>query len=297
MNLEQEEVQSESVDLVDQLSNAIEPIEAPVPEEVKGSEQAPVDEPAPPVDETKEELARLQRVIAQNPQLSAVYEAEKYGIQAQPAPQAPAQQPAPVAPPSEPVSLEAIFGDDGFDPYNLNHQYAVQQHAIKAELSPLLEYVQKLQQQEQVIGYQEQAQQVNEAEKHIHTLIDGHLHGFKDFYGNYLNGAKLSPKEEIIAASIETQAAKALGQLPQHLRLNPIAQKEAINSIAPFIKQLASELGYSSAQTQASTQKADAATREIYVEGTGAVVAPSVDGYSKAAKRNDLAGMLDALVQ
>ncbi len=302
MNLENETEQPVSdLSLADQLASALGPSDtAPVAEEAPQEAPAAETPQSPSEPEVPDELALLKRVIASDPNLSAQYEAAKYGVPYTPpqAPSAPTQQTVPQPQPqqqAQPFDPNQLFGEEGFDPYNPQHHALLQQQIVRSEIAPLQNAIAQIEQARVQAEQMQFQQQVEEAETGLAKQVDAYLPGFSDIYGKYRQGdPQLGAKERVIAGAIETEVVNVLRSYPQHLQMNPIVHKEALAKVAPFIRQLSSELGLTTPQQQANNAKATAATKEIYVEGSGAIPAPSESRFKQAEKRGDLSAMLAA---
>lgn len=303
-------------DGLEALASAAASTDEPTPQEPAKAEPAPAEQtPTEEVVETppqEDELDLLKRVIATNPEMRDIYLAEKYGV---PMPQAPApQQQQPALQQQyqhhqpEPVAAELPFALDDYDPTNAEHQMAMFGHIIQSmvmpQLVPALQYVQQLQQQDQISAQQYTEQQYyQEAEKandSISELFDKEIPGFKDAYQAYRSDTATMEQiafgtlaEKLFTDKLREKLGGLDADTARKLQLNPKIHQEVAAQIAPKLKALAPKFGLTPAQAANPVNQAKA--REAFTEPSNAVPASTTNPFNAAYEKGDVYGMVRAL--
>lgn len=285
------------------------------PEQAKPDE-TPAVEPAPEEDKLtklEREVEDHRRLIAQNPYLSAQYQAQRYNVpveQILPPQTYTANNPPPQAQPpatESPMSVADLFSDseDGFDPYNPEHQLRLQQFAVQQQLEqklqPFTQYIQSQQQYEMQQLAQQHEQVIHQADKQMVEVLGEVLPGVSDL----MSKTNLSPSEQQVAQILEsaiydTTVAMfpptqqlADGRMFNPLWLNPQAQKDIIANMAPIVNEVKQRYGdVLGIKPTSNPQAAQVIGRDMAFESSNAVTSGDAQAFDSAVKSGNVVNMM-----
>lgn len=285
------EDQDNITDIIESLG-ADEPVVEAEPEQPQPP--APPEEPQEEaIPDPNEEIQRLQRIIATDPQKRALYEHEKYGI---PLPQ-PTQQAEQVQ--SGELSLEDAFANqfpgEDFDPFNMKHQAFLQQMNLK----PAFSYIEQLQKEEQELEKRQAMEANRQAVENLNKGVQDLFTKGLPIVGDLLKAESLTDEQAFLIDAMESKFQKALVErFPErpdgsHIRLwaSPEVHKEIVREILPPLKQLAAKLGLAQEASKTVNQQV---ARETYVESSNAVPSTTGNPFDDALAKGDVASALDA---
>jgi len=254
--------------------------------------------PADGVDPVQEELQRLKRIIALDPQKRAQYEAEKYGIQPQ-APQ-PVQEQEQTT--QKELSLEDEFAQafpgEEYDPWSIKHQAFIQ----KYHLRPAFDYISQTQQVEQEHTQRQQAEQNAKQVENLNKGVQEQFAKGLPIVSELLAAESLNDEQQLLLDTMERKFQQALmeafppRQDGAHLKLwsNPDVHKEIVSQVLPSVKNLAQKLGlFDPPKPKPPVNQAMA--REAYVEPSNAVPATTGNPFDEALKKDDYASAFAAI--
>lgn len=245
----------------------------------------PATEPTPevttpePVENQEDEVTRLQRIIATDPQLRQTYAQDYYGPQPTPQPQ-PQYQPPQPAPQPQPTQ-QLPFNPEEYNPYNLEHQAALTEFVVQQAVAPAMQFIQNYQQQEQVQQQTYQEQQAKEQMSERQKILEKHVPGFTAW-----TQQTASPEQLAVASFADREYLRLLSTVDPKLQNDIRVQQHIITQIAPKVKALASKLGASSLPVTSSS---------VYVEGAQRVPTSNANPFDDAFKNDDTLGMIKAL--
>lgn len=274
---------------------------ASTPEEKPAAATEPETVPeSPEADPKEEELQRLKRIIATDPQKRALYEQERYGVQ----PVAPqpkqAQQEAPKPKSLDEAFAEAFQGDD-YDPFNMAHQAFITQF----HLNPAMAYIDEVKaidkQQEQQQRQRQIEQIATDADTSVQKLFIAQLPALEEWLKAESPSLEQKTLLEMMTRSFQAKLFEAFPEREDqsHLRLwmNPDVHQDVVRQVMPEVKQLASKLGLLEASLPAPKVNKDMA-RESYVESSNAVPAGApVNPFDEALAKDDYAAAFGAIRQ
>lgn len=247
------------------------------------------------VDSLKQKVNELQRVIASDPYLRAQYARAKYGDgtqfqQEQYQPQYTPEQYAQYQ--QEQQAQQGLpFQPDEYDFTSLEHQTALINHLLQQQLQPFKQYIESVQQEEQMQLRQQAYQKVQELDAGINDQFEKVLPGYKEWF------QQDTEESEVLGDIVSIQFEKALNELCPDSRHwhNPKLHADVVSKIAPKIQRLATKLGFQITTPDNTAVKAKA--KETFVEGSNAIPASSGgNAFEKALESGNLAEAMAALV-
>ncbi len=266
------------------------------------TQEAPQENPTPEP-QSDDEVARLRRVIAMNPQLRQAYEADKFGIpiESPPQQQQPPMPQVPQAPAAtEPFDPNKLFGGEEYDPYNPQHAIALQNHLLQQQLAPFAEFIQSQQQENEQLAALQEQQQFTNLERGIDDMMDKEIGGYRGWLSTDTPESRFVIDEagrkfsEVMQQLYPPNQRAANGQVYNQVWYLPKAQEEVIKKIAPDVKKLAGRFGLNGKSTQ-SQQVDPVLAADMRTVSSNAVPAQTVNAFDIAHKKGDVAAMFAAL--